>query len=156
MLTRWVSFVSGICFLIAAVFLPLQADARTKQKGQTLYVPAYSHIYHGNKEAKINLTTTLSIRNTSRQDNIRIVSVEFYNTDGQLLRSYLDEPVVMTPLQSVRYVIKLDDASGGSGANFIVTWDAEKAVDVPIVESIMLGTGSSYGFAFLTQAVSIE
>lgn len=156
MLTRWVSLLSGVFFFAVSVCLPLQADARTKQNKQTLYVPAYSYIYHGNKEAKINLTTTLSIRNTSRKEDIRILSVEFYDTDGKLLRSYLEQPVIMKPLQSVRYVVKLDDDSGGSGANFIVKWDAEKAVDVPIIESIMLGTGSSYGFAFLTQGVPIE
>ncbi|WP_290917999.1 DUF3124 domain-containing protein [Halodesulfovibrio sp.] len=156
MLTRWVSLLSGLFFFVVSVCLPLQADARTKQNGQTLYVPAYSYIYHGNKEAKLNLTTTLSIRNTSRKESIRVLSVEFYDTDGKLLRSYLEEPVTMKPLQSVRYVVKLDDDSGGSGANFIVKWDAEKAVDVPIIESIMLGTGSSYGFAFLTQGVPIE
>lgn len=156
MITRRVSWMMGIFFLVAVALSPTWASARTKQNGQILYIPAYSYIYHGNKEAKINLTTTLSVRNTSRTENIRILSVEFYNTDGKLLRSYVDEPVVMKPLQSLRYIVKLDDDEGGSGANFILEWEAENAVDVPIVESIMLGTGSSYGFAFLTQGVPIE
>lgn len=156
MVTRRASLLLGIIFLVVVTCTPTLGAARTKQKGQTLYVPAYAYIYHGNKEAKLNLTTTLSIRNTSRKNDIRILSVNYHNTDGELLRSYLDEPIIMKPLQSIRYVVKLDDASGGSGANFILEWEADKAVDVPIVESIMVGTGSSYGFAFLTQAVPIE
>lgn len=156
MKTRYVSWMMGVFLFVAVALSPVISAARTMQNGQTLYVPAYSYIYHGNKEAKINLTSTLSIRNTSRTENIRILSVEFYNTGGKLLRSYLDEPVVMTPLQTLRYVVKRDDDEGGSGANFILKWDAAKAVDVPIIESIMLGTGSSYGFAFLTQGVPIE
>ncbi|OBQ52684.1 DUF3124 domain-containing protein [Halodesulfovibrio spirochaetisodalis] len=145
-----------LLFFAACMLLPPDASARTRLNGQTLYAPAYSYIYHGNREATINLTTTLSVRNTSRKETIRITSVEYYNTEGKLLRSYLDKPVVMAPLQSIRYIVSLNDDEGGSGANFIVKWEADKAVDVPIVESIMLGTGSSYGFAFLTQAVPIE
>lgn len=156
MVTRRMSWIMGLFLFATVAFSPALSAARTMQNGQTLYVPAYSYIYHGNKEAKINLTTTLSIRNTSRAEGIRILSVEFYDTAGKLLRSYLDEPVLMKPLESLRYVVKLDDDEGGSGANFIVKWEADKAVDVPIVESIMLGTGSSYGFAFLTQGVPIE
>ena len=156
MVTRLVSWFLGLFLFATVAFSPALSAARTMQNGQTLYVPAYSYIYHGNKEAKLNLTTTLSIRNTSRTEGIRVLSVEFYDTAGKLLRSYLDEPVLMKPLESLRYVVKLDDDEGGSGANFIVKWEADKAVDVPIVESIMLGTGSSYGFAFLTQGVPIE
>ena len=156
MITRHVSWLIGVFLFVTVAFSPVLSVARTMQNRQTLYVPAYSYIYHGNKEAKINLTTTLSIRNTSRAEGIRVLSVEFYDTAGKLLRSYLDEPVLMKPLESLRYVVKLDDDEGGSGANFIVKWEADKAVDVPIVESIMLGTGSSYGFAFLTQGVPIE
>ncbi|SIO36017.1 DUF3124 domain-containing protein [Halodesulfovibrio marinisediminis] len=156
MVTRRVTLLLGVMLLVVITCSPSLGLARTKQNRQVLYVPAYAYIYHGNKEAKLNLTTTLSVRNTSRKDSIRILSVDYHNTDGELLRSYLDEPIVMKPLQSIRYIVKLDDASGGSGANFILKWEADKAVDVPIVESIMVGTGSSYGFAFLTQAVPIE
>ena len=138
------------------VFLVELAHARIRVNGQTLYVPAYSYIYHGNKNAKLNVTTTLSVRNTSRTQELRIVKVEYYNTEGKLLRSYLKEPITMTPLQSLRYIVNLDDDSGGSGANFIITWEADQAIDAPIVETIMLGTGASFGFAFLTDAVEIE
>ncbi|MCT4534484.1 DUF3124 domain-containing protein [Halodesulfovibrio sp.] len=149
-------WATGILFFVAAIAFPSNGSARTRQNGQTLYVPAYAYIYHGNKEAKINVTTTLSVRNTSRTESIRITSLEFFDTDGKLLRRYDDLPAVMNPLQSLRYVIRLDDDSGGSGANFILKWEADRAVDVPIVESIMLGTGSSYGFAFVSQAVPIQ
>ncbi|SHJ49040.1 DUF3124 domain-containing protein [Halodesulfovibrio aestuarii] len=156
MKTHRASLMMGIFLFVVVALLPTWASARAMQKEQTLYVPAYSYIYHGNKEAKIKLTTTLSVRNTSRTESIRIVSVDYYDTDGKLLRSYVKEPVVMKPLQSLRYIVSLDDEEGGSGANFVLKWEADKAVDVPIIESIMLGTGSSYGFSFLTQGVPIE
>ena len=131
-------------------------EARTKLNGQTLYVPVYSHIYFGNKDAKIQLTTTISIRNTSREGTLQIDRVAYYNTEGELIRTYVDKPFTMQPLQSMRYVIKLKDKAGGSGANLIVVWSSEEEIDKPIVEAISLGTGASFGFSFLTDAVEIE
>ena len=156
--SRFVKRMMALVLITSFVVLMVAsgAFARDLTKGQTLYVPAYSYIYHGNKGAKINVTTTLSVRNTSREKEIRILRVDYHDTKGKLIRSYIEEPVVMAPLESLRYIVKLDDATGGSGANFIIEWEADSAVDKPIVETIMLGTGASFGFAFLTQAVEVE
>ena len=150
---------SLLWLLIASVLIVASAgvcEARKKLNKQTLYVPVYSHIYFGNRGAKINLTTTISIRNTSRVDSLWIDTVEYYDTEGKLIRTYLDKPMQMKPLQSIKYIIKLNDDTGGSGANFIVSWRADQAIDEPIVEAISLGTGASFGFSFLTDAVAIE
>ncbi|MBU2627056.1 MAG: DUF3124 domain-containing protein, partial [Proteobacteria bacterium] len=47
-------------------FSPLASHADEKKElsyGQTIYVPAYSHIYIGDRERPFLLTVTLSIRN---------------------------------------------------------------------------------------------
>ena len=43
-------------------------------EGQTVYVPAYSHVYHG-AGAPYLLTITLSVRNTSLDSEISVTSV---------------------------------------------------------------------------------
>jgi spore germination protein YaaH len=44
--------------------------------GQTVYVPIYSHIYHYNSQDHVmNLSATLSIRNTDLTNSIIITSV---------------------------------------------------------------------------------
>ena len=48
------------------------ADVPAKTSGQTVYVPAYSHIYHGNKNAELLLSVTLSIRNIDPDNPITI------------------------------------------------------------------------------------
>src|SRR4028118_1380035 len=40
--------------------------------GQTIYVPAYSHIYFENQQQSIDLSATLSIRNTDLNNSIII------------------------------------------------------------------------------------
>ncbi|MFZ5981207.1 MAG: DUF3124 domain-containing protein, partial [Candidatus Zixiibacteriota bacterium] len=99
--------------------------------GQRLYVPAYSHIYAGNREQPFLLTVTLSIRNTDPEHSITITKADYYATQGKHLKAYISSPVTLKPLESLRYVVPERDTSGGSGANFIVEWKADKPVNPP-------------------------
>jgi hypothetical protein len=121
--------------------------------GQTLYVPVYSHIYYSNsKEHVMNLSATLSVRNTDLTHSIIITSVRYYDTDGQLIRKDVESPVELKPLASTNFFIAANDASGGSGANFIVEWVAEKTVYEPVVEVVMISTSSQQGISFVSPA----
>jgi len=124
-------------------------------KGQILYVPAYSHIYSGNRERPFLLTVTLSIRNIDPKHQIKITLADYYETQGKLLKKQIDRPVTLNPLESLRYVIPERDKSGGSGANFIVEWQSDKFVNPPIVESIMIGTQSKQGVSFTSRCKEI-
>jgi hypothetical protein len=143
-----------VLLLLVANFPPLNtasaADTVSLSKGQTLYVPAYSHIYAGNRELEILMTVTLSIRNTDSKHGITITTVDYYGTKGDLIKRHLDRAVVLGPFASTRYVIPQKDKSGGSGANFLVEWKSEQAVNQPIVESIMLGAGQQ-GISFTSR-----
>jgi len=126
--------VLGLVFTIA---VPVQAcDRQELSIGQTLYVPAYSHIYSANNEQPFLLAVTLSIRNTDQHNQIRITRIDYYETQGKLLVEYLDTATVLGPLESLRYVVPERDESGGSGANFIVEWAADKCTNPPVVETI--------------------
>jgi hypothetical protein len=132
--------------------LSLHADERNGLSfGQTLYVPAYSHIYSGNREKPFLLTVTLSIRNIDLRYEITLLAVDYYKTQGGLLKQHIDKPLVLKPLESIRYVVPERDKAGGSGANFIVEWKSEKSVNPPIVESIMIGTQSGQGISFASR-----
>jgi hypothetical protein len=121
--------------------------------GQTVYVPVYSHIYHYNSQEHVmNLSATLSIRNTDLKNSIIITSVRYYDSDGQLIRQDIKSPVELKPLASTDFFIAADDTSGGSGANFIVEWVALKTVYEPVIEAVMISTFSSQGISFVSPA----
>jgi hypothetical protein len=149
--------------ILLCIFLisPLSLSATEKNinielsKGQILYVPAYSHIYSGNKERPFLLTVTLSIRNIDPKHQIKIILVDYYETQGKLLKKQIDKPITLRPLDSLRYVIPEKDKSGGSGANFIVEWQSDKFVNPPLVESIMIGTQSQQGVSFTSRGKEI-
>lgn len=138
--------------MLAFVFfssMPLHANEEPGlSRGQSIYVPAYSHIFSGNQERPFLLTVTLSIRNIDPKNEIEITSVDYYATQGKQLKRFLDEPRRLQPLESLRYVIPEKDESGGSGANFIVEWKSAGLVNPPITECIMIGTQSQQGVSF--------
>ena len=129
----------------------LAASATPKTKGQTLYVPVYSHIYSGDRERPVYLAATLSIRNTDPAHAIRLVRVDYFNSEGKLLRRYLDQPIELGPMASTRFIVGESDKAGGSGANFIVRWEASTPVSPPVAEGIMISTASQLGISFTSR-----
>ena len=125
-------------------------------KGETIYVPVYSHIYSGDREHPFYLAATLSVRNTDPKHAITILSVDYYDSKGKLLRPYLENPIILKPLATTRYIIKESDKSGGSGANFIVKWKSDVKINAPIIESIMIGTKTQQGISFISRGRVIQ
>ena len=153
------TFKYVFAFLSVCLLLPLLLYADENKielsQGQRVYVPAYSHIYSGNRERPFLLTVTLSIRNIYPTHQINITLVDYYETQGKLLKKYINKPIKLNPLESLRYVIPERDESGGSGANFIVEWHADKSVNRPIIESIMIGTQAGQGISFTSRGREI-
>ena len=144
----------SLCLLVA---LPVQAEGQiVLSKGQTIYVPAYSHIYSGNREKPFLLAITVSIRNIDPKNPIQITTVDYYETQGKLLKHYLEKPAALAPLGSLRYIVPEGDKTGGSGANFVVEWKSDKPVNPPIIECVMIGTQSQQGISFTSRGQVIQ
>ena len=126
------------------------------QKGQTVYVPAYSHVFRGDNAIEYNLAITLMIRNTDFKNAITVKAVEYYDDDGKLVKKMIDKPVKIGPMASASFFIKESDTSGGVGANFIVKWESEKAINVPIIEAVMVGIRLNQGIVFISQGQVIR
>ena len=125
---------------------------------QTVYVPLYSHIYADERfrDKPFNLTATLSVRNTDPHQSLQLTSVDYYDSSGAKLRSYIRVPAVIGPLASTRYIVKDSDTSGGSGAKFLVRWQSDTGVTEPIIESIMIGTKLQQGISFVSRGRVID
>jgi hypothetical protein len=119
-----------------------QADAPLPvTTGQTIYVPSYSHIPHGNfdkrgKPDRMLLSTLLSIRNTDHERPMTLVSAKYYDTDGKLIREYAPKPVEIAPMATIQYMVENKDDTGGSGAKFLVVWKSASPISAPLVETV--------------------
>jgi hypothetical protein len=152
-INRSSSFIFYLTLIICSGILsPVAASDDIKfSTGQTVYVPIYSHIYSGVKARPFDLAATLSIRNTNLKSPITITTVGYYDSEGKLVKDYLEAPISLGALATTRYVIAENDKAGGSGANFIVIWQSDKPVNPPVIEGVMIGTHSGQGISFVSR-----
>lgn len=125
-------------------------------KGQTVYVPAYSNVFTGPRKLPFQLATTLSIRNTDMSSSFQVTDIDYYDTSGKLIRRYLEKPYILGPLASSFVHIEEKDTSGGFGANFIVKWNSDKAINSPVIECVMIGATSGQGISFVSAGQEIK
>ncbi|WP_026102070.1 DUF3124 domain-containing protein [Geminocystis herdmanii] len=124
--------------------------------GQLIYLPIYSNIYHSNQRRLHNLGITVTFHNTDLENSIIIKSIEYYDTEGNLIENFLTSPVSLKPLASTNFFIPDNDTRGGIGANLLIEWVADKKVFSPIAEAIMLSTASTQGISFTTQGKVVK
>lgn len=147
--------------IIAAVilFCSLANNAfseQLKKQSQTVYVSAYPHVFMGPRGTDFDLGITLLIRNTDFKSPITITSIDYYDTQGKLTKKYLSSPLGIAPMASKDIHISERDTSGGMGSNFIVRWKAEKEVNVPVIEAVMIGGKGGQGISFVSPGKEIS
>ena len=131
------------------------ADIRLARK-QTVYVPVYSNVYSGPRKRPLQLEANLSIRNTDPSAALRITAIDYYDTAGKLVRRYLERPQLLGPLASTDVHIEEKDVSGGFGANFIVRWEADRIINAPVIECVMIGASGGQGISFVSPGQEIR
>lgn len=162
------SFARHLTGLVVSLLLVLQsatvvaADTVLPKgqlsRGQTLYLPVYSHIWHGDlvdggRYPLKNLVSALvSVRNTSFKSSITVTSARYYGTDGKLLKEYIRAPKVIAPMATMELFVEKSDSAGGSGANFVIQWSAQNLTNLPVVEALHADIKGHQTLTFVTVA----
>ena len=125
--------------------------------GQNLYLPIYSHIWYGEVDKKGQpmkalVSVSVSIRNTDPVNSIRIASALYYNTEGRKLKEYVTSPKVIGPMGTYELFVPRSDDTGGSGANFVISWKSDTPASPPIVEGFHANLPVGRSIAFTTSA----
>lgn len=110
------------------------------------YLSIYSQIYSYTEHLTHDLTSTVSMRNTSVTDTIYIVSAKYFDTHGKLIRAYFEKTIYIAPMETVAIVIDEVDKEGGTGANFLFDWAIKPKTTEPIFEGIHLSTAGKISF----------
>ncbi len=119
------------------------------------YLAVYSEIYEHSEHRTYGLTVTVSLRNISTTDSVFIKRADYYNTNGDLIRTYFDYPIFIKPMETVEIVINEIDKHGGTGGNFMFDWATPKASLEPFFEAVMISTTGQQGISFTTQGIKI-
>tara|TARA_Y100000782_G_scaffold115624_1_gene162401 strand:- start:14821 stop:15348 length:528 start_codon:yes stop_codon:yes gene_type:complete len=137
-------------------FSPIGKITARMIHGQSVYVPIYSSIYNRFEGDLLHLTAILSIRNTSPSESIVITQIDYFDTNGKRIKSFIDRPFSLSKMSSKDFVIPESDLSGGTGANFIVKWETERKISAPIIEAVMIGSIGTKAFSFTSRGKEIE
>ena len=84
--------IAILCLAMLLASFPARAHKENSLTfGEVLYLPIYSHIYHGDLDAQGKPTQTLlsvhvSVRNTNTLSSLQLVFARYYDTDGRLVR----------------------------------------------------------------------
>lgn len=119
------------------------------------YLSVYTAIYSLTEHKTHSLTSTISMRNMNSQDSIYIHKAQFYNTAGDLIRTYFDKPIFIKPNETVEIVIDELDNEGGTGANFVFEWSIKPQSNEPFFEGVMISTSGQQGLSFTTQGIKL-
>lgn len=150
---------AGYCIIAALFFLCWISPAEPEDDlstGQTVYVPVYANVFVGSKSHSFMLSALLSIRNTDPKFPLTVMAVDYYDSNGKMVRSYIKEPLELKPLASTHYYIPDTEKSAGPGAKFIVKWQSIRMINKPIIEALMIGSRSGQGISFTSPGREIS
>ena len=123
---------------------------------QTVYVPIYSSIFVRGEKVSLNLSANVIVRNTDSANSIQITDVIYYNSEGELIKSYLNSPKKLKPIASTYFLIEEKGNQGGWGANFIIRWESSNKVTQPLIEAIHSGQRGTGIYSYAIRGWPIE
>ncbi|MBK7003402.1 MAG: DUF3124 domain-containing protein [Rhodoferax sp.] len=125
-------------------------------KGQTVYVPIYSDIKHGNLDKSGTpqmalMSVLVSIRNTDPKNGLRVTKAPFYDTKGRLVKEYITQPITVGPFGTAEIFVEHRETEGGSGANFAIDWSAATPISPPIIEALHTHVRGGFTMSFISR-----
>lgn len=135
---------------------PARVPEPPHSHGAVVYVPVYSSIYIAEGNQTFDLTVTLTVRNTDREDTITVIGADYYDTSGRLVHAYVTEPTQLAALASADIVVRESDTRAGVGGSFIVEWRSAGDVAEPLVQAVMIGSGYQQGISFVSEGQVLQ
>jgi hypothetical protein len=151
-------FINFIFFFLLNILSPSQLAAAELSTGGTIFVPVYRGFYqfYGSTRDSYALTSTTFFYNTDAKQDIEVLSIDFYDSSGKLLKNLLDAPLLIKPQNSKEITIEPRTEPEECGAHLIVRWKSNQPANTPVVEVLMVGQVLNRGVSFLTQGCEVK
>lgn len=159
--------LAALCLLLAAAptadardaersNVNIPAGAATTAPEQKLsnrsrsFVPLHSTLIGHGGVTRLNFSGALSIHNASATNVLAIDRIDYRNGAGEIVETYVTDPVYLKPFASMQIAIAQDDTRAGVGASFTVDWSTPPGGDEPIVEAVMAAFVGTHSYSFLS------
>jgi hypothetical protein len=124
-------------------------EQKLTNRGRT-FVPLHSTLIGHGGVTRLNFSGTLSIHNASATNVLAIDKVEYRSGAGDVVETYVSEPIYLKPYGSVQIAIAQNDVRAGVGASFTVDWSTPAGSDEPAIEAAMAAFVGTHSYSFLT------
>jgi len=81
-----------------------------------------------------------------------VTSAQYFDTNGKRLKEYVASTRTIPPLATYELFIQRSDDTGGSGANFLISWKSDAPVSPPLVEGVHANLPAGRAIVFTTSA----
>jgi len=145
-------------FFFSLNISPPQLAAGELSTGSTIFVPAYRSFYqiYGSTRDSYALTSTVLLFNIDPKQGIEVLSVDFFDSSGKLLKNLIDAPLLIKPRNSKEITIQPRTQPEDCGAHLIVRWKSNQPANAPVVEVLMVGQVLNRGISFSTQGYEVK
>ena len=145
-------------FFFSLNISPPQLAAGELSTGSTIFVPAYRSFYqiYGSARDSYALTSTAFLHNIDPKQTIEILSIEFFDSEGKLIKNLLEAPLLIKPRNSREITIQPRTQHEDCAAHLIVRWKSGQPANTPVVEVLMVGQVLNRGISFNTQGYEVK
>jgi len=147
-----------ISLIIIIFVINFKSAAVELSMANTVYVPVYKSFYqfYGNTRDVYGLTSTACLHNIDPKHAIIVYTIEYYGSDGKLIKKLIDQPITIKPWSSREITLQASIDVEDFGAHLIVRWKSDQPVNPLMVEVLMAGQMQNRGVSFLTRGYEIK
>lgn len=113
------------------------------------FVPLHSTLLGQGGVTRLNFSGALYIHNASATNVLSIDRVEYRAGSGELVETYVTEPILLRPYGSMQVIVAQADVRGGAGASFTVDWSTPQQGDEPVIDALMTSFVGTHSYSFL-------
>ena len=127
--------------------------------GGTIFVPAYRGFYqiYGTTRDSYALTGTFFLYNIDPKMAIEILSIDFYDSSGKLLKKFIETPLLVKPRNSKEITIQPRTQVDEDCASYLmIRWKSSQPANTPIAEVLMVGQVMNRGISFSTRGCDVK
>jgi hypothetical protein len=127
--------------------------------GSTIFVPAYRGFYqiYGTSRDSYALTSTFFLFNIDSRQAIEILSIDFYDSSGKLLKKLIEQPLLVKPRHSTEITMQPRTQPEEDCASYLtIRWKSTQPANTPITEVLMVGQVMNRGVSFATRGYEVK
>jgi hypothetical protein len=127
--------------------------------GSTLFVPVYRGFYqiYGTSRDSYALTSTFYLFNIDPKQAIEILSIDFYDSSGKLLKKLIEQPLLVKPRHSTEITMQPRTQPEEDCASYLtIRWKSTQPANTPIAEVLMVGQVMNRGISFATRGYEVK